>query len=351
MALYNEIIEGIDTSNLNELEIARLLYIELGKRVSFSTKLQNTDISTMSDMIKEEVDVETFDEKEVTCVRWAKLYSHLLSKYGIKNRIIDLGHQFVEFETMGYKWVADATDGAYTDLSRIHNGDNIECFGLSLYQHNPDKVHNRPIYNQEVHKMLRQIDVKLGYNDEKYKDLVELKELIINIKNGTFNINDYVKGDPKASDTEKKLQFLFAKLGVLDEGYYEAKDYVYYLEKALLSKEELENVSSKELKRTNEEGSVNILQVITLHEQDNYHYYILCPNMPVKEVDQENLIKLALLGYGKEDNKEIPGLIYPKDFTPGKKMTGLKYKMSRIVNEYKIKNSTIAEYDNVVAKK
>lgn len=346
MTIYEEIKNNIDINKLNELEISRLLYIELGSRVCFSTKYQNTDIASMNKLLTTQVNINTFNEQQVNCAMWAQLYSQLLTAYGIQNRIIDSGHQFVEFIALGKKWVADATDGAYTDLSRIHNSDNIECFGLSIYQNSNDKSHNRPMYNIEIDQMLKDIDKKIGYNDEKYKDLIELKEIINNIKNGTININNYVSDALSNNEVEKKLQFLFAKLGTLDSGYYEAKDYIYQLEKLLLTKEELENVSAVELKRTNKDGNVDILQVISVQCDNNYNYYILRPSMPIKQINKEDLEKLILLGYGIDENKEVKGINYNKIFKPGEK-AGIKEKFTQYLNKDTVERLS-EEYDQRV---
>ena len=333
MILLDDIKNSINIENLTELEVARLLYIELGKRVSFSTTFQNTSDLNMAKMMISQVDINTFKEKEVNCVMWAQLYSELLTKYGIRNEIIDKGHKYVEFYAENKKWVADATTGGYTDLSRIHNSDDTNNFGLSMFQ-NIDRSNNIPVFNEEITLRLKEIDKKIGYNDEKYKDLVELKEMIKKIKDGEFDIHAYVKGE--GSDTLKKLQFLFAKVGVLDLGYYEAKDFLYELELMLLSPSELANVKGKELLRTNKDGSVDIIEIITVKEEDKYNYFVVCPNMKVKQVSMQDVIKFSLIGFGKDADKHIPGIDFPTNFVPGKRKSGVKLALERVSN-YKIR--------------
>lgn len=345
MSLYETIKNNINVEGLNKLEISRLLYIELCKIVSFSTKFQNTDTEGYIQLYRRKVDIDTFDEQEVNCVIFTQLYSQLLTRFNIDNEIINQGHWFVRFKPYDNDeiWIADATEGGYSDLSRIHNGDDTEFFGPSLFK-NEEVVTNRVLYSSEVIELLRKIDIKIGYNDEKHKDLEEFKKIIEEIKSGKFDINYYVKDSYGAGNIEKKLGFLFAKLGVLDFGYYEAKDYIYYLESLMLTKDELENVSAVELKRTNPDGDVDIVQVISLYENNKYHYYIVSPKLPIKEVSQEDIIRFSMLGYGTDDEKTIPGFIYPRNFKYGKVPNKIKFKLQQQIIPIFIMDESLRKY-------
>lgn len=346
MSIYEDIKNNIDCKDLNELEIARLLYIELGKRVNFSTKFNNTSSSEHYQMMHADVDINTFNGKDVNCVIWSQLYSQLLYSYNIKNKIIKCGHQYVEFYCLDKIWVADATYGAYTDLSRIHNNDTPEYFGLRFHQNDNNKKIGIPRYDEKINILLNEIDNKIGYHNNKYEDLVDFKELINKIKNNDLDINSYVDGD--ASIIEKKLQFIFSKVGKLDVGYYEAKDYIYDLVKLLLTDEELRKVKSNELLRTNSDKSVDILQLITLINEDNNHYYLLTNNSFIREINSEDVCKLAILGYGKVEYREIPGVMYPLNFKPGFINKSLKYKLNKLANHKIIKEANLEEYDKLI---
>lgn len=343
MTIYERIMNNIniDINHLSKLEIARLLYIELAKTVSFSTKFNNTGFTEMYNMMHKKVNVDKFKETEINCVMWAQLYSQLLSKFDIPSEIIDQGHKFVEFYVDRHKWVADATYGSYNDLARIHNNDDTEYFGLSRIQQNDEKHYNNPVYNSEVLDKIKEIDKLINYNNEQHKDLEEFKQIIQSIKNGTLNINDYVKSSDNASIIEKKLQFLFAKLGSLGFGYYESKDFVFRLERGLLNEEELSHVHGRELKKTSSDGSVSIVEVISLEENGYFSYYLLAPNLPIKKVSDNDIMYLAMAGYSKDEKKEIPGLIYPKNFVPGMKISHIQ----EILNKHKLHNqNTMYEY-------
>ena len=94
-------LEQIILSKLNPswslLEKARFIYVELGKLVSFSTKFQNTDERSFTELYMAKVSIYKLDSLEVNCRIWAQLYSQLLYLANIPNRIIDKGHSYVEF--------------------------------------------------------------------------------------------------------------------------------------------------------------------------------------------------------------------------------------------------------------
>lgn len=325
--MLEEIIGMIKDKNYTNLEKARLIYIELGKRLSFDPTYQNTDISTMENMYQEKVDYKTFNKKQIICRTWSQLYSQLLDSVGIKNEIIDSGHTWVEFYINDRRWVADATDGTYTDLSKIKHGDLTEKFGPATF--NGKKHYNFIMYSEEFIEKLKEIDYKLGYSNE-HVQAIKLRDFLIKIKNGNIDIQEET-GISYNTEEEKiilKLEYLFSKLGILNDGYYEVKDYVYFLEWHILNTDEYQKVKAVELKRTNKDKSVDIIQCIYTKYEESYVYYLLAPNLPIRRVSESEIVNLALLGYGI-DEKIIPGINFPKKFTRGKisSKTLLKYKI------------------------
>ena len=299
--------------DLTDLEKARYIYIKLGSLVSFSTKYNNTSSKESNYMYTEKIDISKFNQNQVNCVMWAYLYKALLDEVGIKSEIINLGHKYVEFYINDKRWVADATHGNYTDLARIHYDDETTHFGVSLYK---DKKHNNYVdYSDPDMAMIRKIDDKLGFNVINDDKLSDSKRFILMARNGDIDF-DSILG--KEASFLEKIEYLFCKLGVLNHGYYESKDFVYYLEKIIFNNEELKNVCAAELKRTNPNKSVDIVQCISVFHDGKYHYYLLAPNNPVVKASKDKVIKLSLLGYGLSDGKRIPDINYPKVFKIGK---------------------------------
>lgn len=333
--------------DLNDLEKARYIYIELCKKVFFSTQFLNSDDNTFCELLGKKVDVTSLSNEEinVNCRIWSQLYSQLLSFVGINNNIIDGLHEFVEFYIDGEIWIADATFGAYTDLSKIQNNDDTACFGPALFQTGDSNIVDM---SEETETMLFEIDKKLGYNTRDRENLMEFKTLLEQIKDGSIDIRSFSHIGEINNDNELcfKLEFLFSKLGVLKSGYYESKDFVFSLERLMLTDNEKNKMGAVELKRTNKDKTVDIVQCIYVLNGNKWQYYLLAPNLPVRRFDSKQITKLAIMGFGIED-KKIPGIIYPRNFTPGKVDFSIKHSLHRKMSNLKLINiDDIIEYDD-----
>ncbi len=346
MDLYQKIMEQFSYKGLTTLEMARFLYLELAKNVVFSTKFQNTTQQQQAQMLSAKIDIHHMENTSINCVMWAQAYSQLLTAFNIPNRIRNQGHQFVEFNVQGKKWVADATTGSYNDIARIHNQDDPAYFGLSIYQSIDEKASPFPKYDKQVTEELSQIDEKLGYHNSSYQNLKKLKQMLEEVKSNYLNSTQFSITSKDKDKAKLKLELLFARLGTLPQGYYEGKEFVYTLEKILLTDEEMKRLSAKELKKTNKDTSVDIIQVITLKNQENkdYNYYLFSENTAIQPVDKNDVVRLSLLGYGLEEDAIIPGIIYPRNFIPGKIENSLSYKLKRKLHQKEIAQSPIAKF-------
>lgn len=334
------IFGNMPNMELTKLEVARYLYITLGGMVSFNTTFQNTTDDRFRKMYMEKVNAKNFNKIHVNCNMWAQIYSQLLTHAGIDNKIINIGHKYVIFYIDGEKWVADATsDVLYNDLSRIQNGDVTISFGPCFNQNiDSNLVKN----SNEIQKLLDSIDYKLGYR-KNTGELKNLKDLLVQIRSGNKDIHDLVNvlDYEDIDDVILKLEFLFSRVGKLSMGYYESSDFIFFLEQLLLSQDELSRVGATQLKRTNLDKSVDIIKCIYVKVKEGFKYYLLCPTLPVQAVTEEDIISLALLGYGIGE-KGIPGVIYPKNFKRGKISSDINYLLYKIsIN----KNKLIQNYD------
>ena len=310
--IINKILNTMP-SNLNDLEKARFLYLESCKIFTFSTKFQNTDDTSFFKMYSQKIDATNLKTTEVNCRWWSQIYSQLLDKVNIENKIIDNGHQHIKIYVNGEEWIADATYGSYTDLSRVKNNDQTIGFGYNMYQGSEKGLIS---LNEQYIKLLNEIDKKLGYNNNKMKELIEFKTFLMNIKKGSYDINQ-LSIEPIKDEITFKLEYLFSHLGKLNCGYYEAKDFVYGLEKYLFDENELSHIKAVELKRTNKDKTVDILQCIYTIG-DNQNYYLLAPNLPIIKITETHLIHLVVCGYGLDKDKKIDFVDYPKNFVAGK---------------------------------
>lgn len=309
--LIKEILDKVN-SNYTPLENARMMYIELARKLNFNTTIRNTSRFCYGELYDERIDPENFDDREIICTSWVQLYSFLLNSIGIKNEIINHVHKYIEFYIDDIRWVADATVGDYTDLSKIKNGDYTDYFGIAECQ---KEKHTNIIRYDESIKVLEEVDKKF----DSYIKLVEKNNKLIQtlkkIKNGNIDIKTIIDNYSINKDEEilLKLEYLFKKLGRLNDGYYESKSYVYQLEKQLLTDEELRHVGGVELKRTNRDLTVDLVQCIYIYCNHKFSYYLLKPNLPIIKVNEKDLDILGFYGYGIDD-KNIPGIIFNNQF-------------------------------------
>ena len=313
MNLKKVILEEMP-EGLNDLEKARFIYLKLALYLDFSTKYNNTTVDEFVKMYHFKTDPENQLQKQIICRNWASIYSNLLTEVGIKNYLIDQHHSYVLFEYNGKIWVADATYGSYTDLSRIRYGDSTFYFGTCFSQDIDNPLNFVASHNGPEDELLNEIDKKFDFYQERKDNYKKIKDRLINIKNSGKSIN-------------QKLDLLFEIIGILDDGYYEAKNFVRTLEYEIFDKSELNHIHAVELKRTNENLEVDIVECIYIEQDNNYTYYLLAPDNSVKNVAPSEITKLAILGYGIEE-KEIPGVIFPKKFERGIPLKkDLKYKL------------------------
>lgn len=314
--LIEEILKLVN-SDYTPLENARMMYLELAKRLCFNTTIRNTDRFHYGELYDKKINPKCYDDVEVICTIWVQLYSYLLNSIGIKNEIINQVHKYIEFYIDDIRWVADATYGNYTDLSKIKNGDYTNYFGIAECQ---NENHTNSIKYNESFEILKELDKKFNSYMESIEKNKKLINTLIKIKNGSIDLkkiysNFYIT---KNDEIILKLEYLFKKLGRLNDGYYESKNYVYYLEKKLLTDEELNHVGSVELKRTNRDLTVDLVQCIYVYCNHNFSYYLLKPNLPIIKVNEKDLSILGFYGYGV-DEKNIPGIIFNNQYLRCKK--------------------------------
>jgi len=133
--------------------------------------------------------------------------------------------------------------------------------------------------------------------------MLKFKELLCSIKND--DIHKYISCDDDI--VVSKLKFIFSRVGCLSFGYYyEAKEFVFGLEKILLNESELKRVSSIELVRKNSIDEIDILQCICINTGSDFVYFIICPNLPIYQIYPDDFSSLFYLGFKAKGH--IPGI-------------------------------------------
>ena len=160
---YDKIIEDIP-KELNQIEMARYIYIQLGKYFSYDEKY----ITSESDEEKIEIfdrDIEDIENDKVVCTSLSRIYERLLKRVGINAKTVlipceRLGHAFNEIEIDVKKYFT----GLIRDLMNIKTGFKTNEFMID----NPDRFGEDSEFTALSDEELKKIDDKIGYTYNRY---------------------------------------------------------------------------------------------------------------------------------------------------------------------------------------
>ena len=155
---YDKIIEDMP-KELNQIEMVRYIYIQLGKYFSYNKKY----ITSESDEKKREIfdrDIEDIENDKVVCTSLSRIYERLLKRVGINAKTVlipgeRLGHAFTEIEIDGRKYFT----GLVRDLMRIKTGFKTNEFMID----DPDRFGEDSEFTALSDEELKKIDDKIGY--------------------------------------------------------------------------------------------------------------------------------------------------------------------------------------------
>ena len=186
------IIKSEIPNNLNELEIARYIYVKLAFLLNFSTKYNNTSEKEFSEMYVSKEGIDEIKYNQIICKKWARIYSTLLSEYGIENKIVNQGHEYVIFKYEDKFWLADATGGEYTDLAKIRYGEKTNMFGICGSQ-DINKPKNFINNDELIEKQIEEIDKKINFYQLKKQNNKKIKEELSKLSNSNISIAEKIE--------------------------------------------------------------------------------------------------------------------------------------------------------------
>ena len=160
---YDKIIEDMP-KELNQIEMARYIYIQLGKYFSYDEKYKISE----NDEEKREIfdrDIEDIENDKVVCTSLSRIYERLLKRVGINAKTVlipgeRLGHAVTEIEIDGRKYLT----GLVRDLMRIKTGFKTNEFMID----NPDRFGEDSEFTALSDEELKKIDDKIGYTYDRY---------------------------------------------------------------------------------------------------------------------------------------------------------------------------------------
>ena len=299
--------------NLDDLEKARYIYIELGKILEFNTTTMFNSKSKhyFKKYYYKSIDINNCSNK-VTCTNWCEIYIKLLKKVGIKAQKYSeyKSHAWVVIE-LDKKIYADATLGSFSDLARIKS--NLKPINFVPLIHNKkDNLKLEP-YSKDFSNKIDSIDKKLGYKLERKN----AHDALINLKNEVSNL----------PDTIAKVNYIFAHIDLSNFGFYEGKEYIKYVFDFV----GINDVMTFNMSKTEPNLAVTIIRCFVIEG----NYYIYYPKKNIEVINFDDLKKLFRSGFGVTSSIMINGIFLDRfkiyDFS---KKDKLRLKRENLFTEY-----------------
>lgn len=305
MNLVEEIINKMP-NNLNKLEQARFIYIELGKIVEFdTTTVFNCNYDLFNEKKDKNIDITNLDSNLVNCYNWANIYAKLLQYIHIKAEVKANEHAWVILEIDNDIIFADATGNSETDLAKIKTNIKTENFYLL---NKKDVEFLAPMHNTRFLEKLDLIDRKLGIEANRqnaHKQLEEIKKEANNIKGLT-----------------SKIEYIFHHIDTTNLGFFEGNSYIKYILTYCLDSNEMSHINSITLSKNLIDGNVNSIKCLTIDDNKKISYYIFCKEKGIYSIKKKEIYKIFQIGYSIEGFKKIKGITNVRyNFTKEKKFS------------------------------
>lgn len=170
---YNKLIKSIP-EGLNQIEIARFLYIELGRYFIYDPEfVSEQDIEKRREIASRDID-EIINNK-VVCISLSNIYTELLIRCGIDAETVDIPANPEDPKDIGHAYTKIKIDGKEGTLSLINDLTNIKV-GLQTEHFLPElsEEKKRKAVEEGLQEKLetlltidkdtlREIDNKIGY--------------------------------------------------------------------------------------------------------------------------------------------------------------------------------------------
>lgn len=321
MLLSNEINRIINNvpKNLTEIEIARYVYLELGKIIRHDTFFKfSENFASKNTIFNEKINSPESVSKDVICNSSAELYVYILKRLNINafcHYYDCIQHADAIIKSSdGLLYVANLIG----DLSRIQTGRTTKNFAKENYYSFLFKellsVYGSNFRSLSVDQ-LHEIDNKLGYTlNGLYLDsfFKQLKEELANydyvenyILPKSFNSTD--EQDKANKLLSYKFHFMLKNLQTLNEqndklGYCEAMTYYHILLTSIFSPKELPKIKRYNCYKKDNFNNEDIVSVIALNLDTTIEYYMYSSKTnKYIPVSQKLIEKLFSSGFHSDD--------------------------------------------------
>ena len=252
----NQIIEEMNQrfpeNSLSEIEKAKYLYIELGKKLKYDINYESNYKFIREEALYKPVDYNNIIDDTYTCFQISDIYAELLKKAGInvesiyeKNNIgKGIEHKYVEIKLKdGRKIIADLT----YDLGYIQKGMRMSNFGSYIGTDQYDLISF-----EENQKIDEKLGYALKYNDYPAVYLETAIEMMKEDLNNEESLKEYIKSTYSEEECKKykpeylvkyKMDLICRYFNLKDMGFREADTFLKYMYDSFFSHDEKKHLS------------------------------------------------------------------------------------------------------------
>lgn len=289
---------------LSELEQARWLYIQAGKRLSYDMNAFYLRDEKLGSKYNEKVDILSETDTMLVCKPINLVYIQLLRKIGIDAKLVVLDDRF-EYNHVGtrikFKNGLEIFTDLTLDLYRIQSGMRTLNFAYTTPGGDYDIL---------TKKELKDIDMKLGYT---YRGVYidDFFDFVSGELKNDEKVSRYLLDGKKTSEVpilsiiESKLNFILKHIFFQKLGYVEGRNLLIYMLEKCLTDEEKENISQYDLVRKKMDGINEFANCIKISKGKESIYYVKLPKEKMIKVSEDYINSLFNANWRHKKKKEI----------------------------------------------
>ena len=300
--VFLDILKGMP-KNLEQIEMARYIYLELGKVLSYDMNAFYLKDELLGDRYNKEIELDKEFDTTLVCKPINIIYIKLLKIMGIDAELIQLDNNF-KYNHVGTSITFDNGIKIFTDLTldlhRIQNGMRTMDFAYTSPQGNYDILSRRE---------LNKIDDKLGYTfrgiyTDDFIDIVS-KELTNKVK-----VERYLLDGKRIEDCNicevisRKLDFILNHVMFKRLGYAEGRNTLIYILQKCLSDEESKHIKQFDLIKQNENNN-EFANLIKVFDEKNSIYYLQLPDEEMKKCTKCDIDDIFKIGWKNRYKRQI----------------------------------------------
>lgn len=297
---FSKILDKIP-KDLTDLEKARWLYIQLGRKFKYDMNVFYMSEEEMGEQYNQNPNVDIENTNKTICKPINEIYIELLRRLGIAAELKQVSKNYTYNHVGTVIILPEQNLTIFTDLTidlyRIQQGLMTDDFAFT----SPDGE-----YDIISRKELKDIDNKIEYT---YLNLYmnEFIDLIAKEMKDDDTVRKYISKDKDEELlTTEKFEFLLKQLPLDRMGYVEARNFLLYLINTVFKPQDKAKINQYDLFRELGNGQREFVNCIVIRENET-NYYIQEDGKDLRKIDKTEMEEMLHNGWNNRKKKKILG--------------------------------------------